>query len=177
MRRSQKISGSGPGSELIALPADRWQHHVKTAGVVAAGAAASAVVSTLIAATVGYGRKAISPHLVFLLIAGAIGITFEFTGHSIRRVPTGFLFAVFIFEPIGPILLHRQAAPSGIAITLMLALAGACFFTSRSHRAAKYGAPTEPALGDCRNQDTVPAYVDERDESRAVLTPGRSASE
>ena len=140
-----------------------WKHYAKPLGAVGAGASASAVLSTAIAAIMGNSRYTTSPHVVFLMAAGVIGVLLGFTAYDLGRIPAGFLFAFFLFEPIGPIVLHRQAAPAGLGATLALALALAWYFHHRSrHSARNVGGPV-------RGQVPARPRVEEREESEAVL--------
>jgi hypothetical protein len=104
---------------------------VKPAAKTLAGGLFSAALSTTIAAVVGTAHGRSVPHVAFLVAAGAIAVVLELVGYSIGHVHPGILFAFFLFEPVGPIVLHQQPAPTGFAATLLLGVGLACVFVFR----------------------------------------------
>jgi len=94
----------------------------------AAGAIVSSSLSTLIAAFSGklFGQNA--SHLLFIVALAMIGLLLGGPRIALRRLDAGFVLVLILFEPIGPVLLRREAAPAGLILTLLLGLGVACLF-------------------------------------------------
>jgi len=141
VRRIGEVQGPRGGIELRSPAADLPLRQVaRTSARVVAGALFSTVLSTFVAAIAGnsYGRTA--PHVAFLLAAGAIAIVLELAGYNIGSIDRGLLFAFFLFEPIGLIVLREQAVPKHLFLTLASAMGMACAFAylgSRKERIAE----------------------------------------
>lgn len=88
----------------------------------------SSWLSTLIAIFSGklFGQAA--SHLLFIAAVALIWLLVEGTRFAPLNVDAGFLLVLILFEPIGPVLLHQEAAPPGLILTLLLGLLGACLF-------------------------------------------------
>lgn len=134
----------GPATDI------RLKYAVNAITKLAASALVSTLISTLIAAIFGNALSRTAFHLLFLAVAGAIGIILRSTGYTIGRIDAGFLFAFFLFEAIGPILLHQQTPPANLVVTLVLGIAVASFFVNKgSNVVGKRESPaTEPVVTD-----------------------------
>jgi len=88
----------------------------------------SSWLSTLIAIFSGklFGQAA--SHLLFIAAVALIWLLLGGTGFAPLRVGAGFLLVLILFEPIGPVLLHQEAAPPWLILTLLLGFAVACLF-------------------------------------------------
>jgi hypothetical protein len=93
----------------------------------AVGAIVSSSLSTLIAAYSGklFGQAA--SHLLFIAAVALIWLLVAGTGFMPLRVDAGFLLVLILFEPIGPVLLHRETASPGLILILLLGFGVACF--------------------------------------------------
>lgn len=156
MRHPGAISGSRGGVGLRPDSASpRWKHVAPVAAKTMAGGLLSAALSTIVASVVGTGHGRSAPHVAFLAAAGGIAVILELSGYSIGHIDPGFLFAFFLFEPVGPIVMRQQTVPAGLAATVILGLSVAGVFAFRSsHRAVARGLDAEPpgtqeaAVGD-----------------------------
>jgi len=148
---------------------DPFDYTAKTAGRVAAGALVSTLISVGIAAILGAVHVQIASHLAFLLVAGAIGIILGLTGYNIGRIDAGFLFAFFLFEPIGPVLLHQQTAPAGLAPALVIGLAVACWFMHKGSLTSEAELPSV--------ERPVTAVTDDGSRAGDMVVPGTPVEE
>ena len=155
MRRSGEIPGPRGGVAVIASAADSPLHHTAQMAIrVAEGALTSTLLSVGITAILGNAHTRFSLHLVFLMVAGAIGIVLGATGYDLGRIDAGFLFAFFLLEPIGPVLLGHQTAPAGLAPALLVGLAAACWFMHKSSLSREPELPARSAAPDAaRSQE------------------------
>jgi hypothetical protein len=91
-----------------------------------AAAVVSTVISALIAAIplrlVGRGAS----HLLFMVVAGLLGLLLG--RFEPGRLNVGLVFVFFLFEPMGRVLLHQEAVPPHLFLALVLALAASYFF-------------------------------------------------
>jgi hypothetical protein len=92
----------------------------------------AAVVSTLISTLIALipatlvGRDA--SHLLFVVTVGLLGLLLGFTKSHDWRFSAGFVFAFFLFEPMGRVVLRQEATTPYLFAALPLALATAYFF-------------------------------------------------
>lgn len=94
-------------------------------------AAASTAISTFIAVILpasSVGRDA--SRLLFVLVAGLLGLFMGFARSESRRFSAGFFFVFFLFEPIGRVLLRQDTGPTYLLLTFPLAIAAAYLFGS-----------------------------------------------
>lgn len=106
-------------------PGDPQKKMLAALKKLAAGALVSTLISILFAAIFGSDLGRPESHLLFLVVVGAIGILLGTAGYIVDRFDASFVFAFFLFEPIGPVLLHQvPVAPSlGVALPLGLLVA------------------------------------------------------
>lgn len=88
----------------------------------------SSWISTLIAIFSGSLFGESESHLLFIAAVAMIWLLLGGTRFAIRQVDAGFIFVLVLFEPIGPVLLHHEAVPPGLSLTLLLGFAVACLF-------------------------------------------------
>jgi hypothetical protein len=93
-----------------------------------AAAITSAVISSLIALTFRNSIGLFSFHLLFLSVVATLGLIAKWSGFSIRRIDVGIVIALFVFEPVGRLLLEHQAPSAHSALALPLLLVFAYFF-------------------------------------------------
>jgi hypothetical protein len=100
-------------------------------------AVVSMVISVLIAAIPLslVGRDA--SHLLFLVVAGLLGLLLGRIEPG--RLNVGLVFVFFLFEPMGRVLLHQEAVPPHLFLALVLALPAAYFFGYKSRSANSNG--------------------------------------
>jgi K+-sensing histidine kinase KdpD len=119
---------SGRKKMILQLKDLLQKYHGRVITRLAAGAIVSSSLSTLIAAYSGklFGQNA--SHLLFIAAVGMIGLLSGGTRFVLGRLDAGFVLVLLLFEPIGPVLLHRETAPPGLILTLLLGFAVACLF-------------------------------------------------
>lgn len=117
---------------------------LKRSAVVVTELVSAALVSTLISTLIAaipvnlVGRDA--SHLLFVVIVGLLGLLLGLTKPQDRRFGAGFVFAFFLFEPMGRVLLRQEAAPPYLFVVLPLALSAAYFFGREGSSGAGNGA-------------------------------------
>ncbi len=94
----------------------------------AAVAIVSSTLSTLLAAFSGklFGQNA--SYLLFVVAVVIAGLFLAGTRIALWRLDAGFVLVLILFEPIGPVLLHRETPPPMLIFTLLLGFAVACLF-------------------------------------------------
>jgi hypothetical protein len=99
----------------------------------AVAALVSAVVSTLIAAVFVGSIGRMASHLLFIAIVAVIGMAMQRLRFVIDRFDAGLVLALFLFEPLGRMLLHQEAVPAYALAAFPLALGAAYFFGRHDH--------------------------------------------
>jgi len=97
-------------------------------GKLAGAALISASLSTVIAAFFRNSIGRMTSHVIFIIVVVAIGLLMHWTGHAIDRLDAGLVFMLFLFEPLGRVLLHLEPAPANALLVLPLAMIAAYFF-------------------------------------------------
>lgn len=111
-------------------------------GKLAAAAFASISLSTLIAAIFRNSISRMTSHVVFIAAVAAIGLILHSAGYVLERFDAGLVFTLFLFEPMGRVLLRQESAPANIILVLPLALVAAYIFGREDSAAGE-----ENALG------------------------------
>ncbi len=94
----------------------------------AAAAFVSTLLSTIVAAVFRNVISRMTSHFVFIVAVAAIGLLLNSTRYAIDRFDAGLVFTLFIFEPVGRVLLRQESVPANAYIVLPLALVAAYFF-------------------------------------------------
>jgi hypothetical protein len=88
----------------------------------------SAALSTIISSIFRNSISRMTSHVLFIAVVAAIALILRGTRRKHNRFDAGLVFVLFLFEPVGRILLRLEAAPANIFLVLPLAMVAAFFF-------------------------------------------------
>jgi hypothetical protein len=123
--------------ELSGLSEPNWRKEMsqshqhpwaKRALILAYAALGSSAISLLIAAIPGNLLVGNRAHLLFVVVVGVVGILFGIGGAGLQHLDAGFVFFFFLFEPLGRLLLYREAVPNHYFLILSIGFVVAYFF-------------------------------------------------
>ena len=104
---------------------------------IALAAAASILVSILIAVIFPVVADSHESHLLFAVALGTLGLILPFFRSRVVRIDAGLVFVFCCFEPMGRILLHQEAPPPYYIFALVLVLTIAYFRRSNAGPGAR----------------------------------------
>jgi hypothetical protein len=102
-------------------------------GKLAGAALVSAALSTGITTIFRNHISRMTSHVVFIVAVAAIGLLLHWTGLALDRFDAGLVLVLFLFEPVGRVLLHLETVPRNALLVVPVALVAAFFFGREDH--------------------------------------------
>ena len=88
----------------------------------------SASLSVLIAAIFRNSIGRMTSHIVFIVAVAVIGLVLFWSGKAVDHFDAGLVVMLFLFEPLGRVLMHLETIPANALLAVPLVVVAAYFF-------------------------------------------------